>query len=181
MMTAYFTPPPHPPPHTHTPSPPISQFQRMSPGPFSHFTHLPFALTEAYSFPINQETLQCGALSQRQCQMGGCVAGPWWVQQAFGTFTIKTSTVWPRGSPGTAGWALGVVLIPVRRKRPVESSAQDSASDSCSETQCVRQHNCPPCYPACSPSCPIGYLYLISPPVHSPPTYSPRWRDIIIH
>lgn len=44
--------------------------------------------------------------------------------------------------------------IPVRRKPPVESSAQDSASDSCSEKWCVQQRNCPPCYPACSPSCP---------------------------
>lgn len=40
----------------------------------------------------------------------------------------------------------------------MEPPAQDSASDSCSEKRCVRQHNCPPCHPACSPSCPIGYL-----------------------
>lgn len=53
--------------------------------------------------------------------------------RAFSYVMIETSIVGLRLGTGTVQLAFDIILIPVRRKRPMEYSPQDSACDSCSE------------------------------------------------
>lgn len=127
----------------------------MRPGPFFTFHALTFCTDWSLKFPNQTRDSSIWYFIPKTMPDGRMRGWPtWWAQQGIWYVTMKTSTVWLRVSPSTVGLALDVVLIPVRREPPVESSAQDSASDSCSEKWCVQQRNCPPCYPACSPSCP---------------------------
>lgn len=105
----------------------------------SHSTHFPSGLSEVSSFPTKHMRFfyTVSYPSQRHCNVRD--ARP---SRAFSYVTIEASTVGLRLGTGTVQLAFDIFLIPVRRKRPMEYSPQDSARDSCSEKR-VKQYSGP--------------------------------------
>ena len=102
--------------------PPIAQFQTASPGPF---LHIPCTYLLGWLKPeVSQSNKWDSSSWQITPVRDTAIWGDAWPSRVF---RVKPSTARLRLGTGTVGLAFDMVLIPVRRKQPVEYSTQDSA------------------------------------------------------